>query len=225
MKKIFFVVLSLGFVFNSFSQGSEKSVTYLDCFYSFLRGTNAELTDDLVTRYIRDYHNNIYRQHHNNEFEWHGKIEEYRKELSQKISAQSLDIAYAIVTNVEFNNYDFDKDGFPVNISEGTFFPLDSKERTYLNRIGLYLIDLSNYNFFAMERNDANMFIKNRTSNSGRVDRQVRLLIYFKLADFASADYLNISTLMDKNRYYPLAGIISRIEVYDDTKKIGGLIK
>jgi hypothetical protein len=224
MKKAFFVMVLMILAFCLYAQGAERQVTYIDFLFSYFKGTRSELSDDLITSYIRDYYGDVYRQYSNNEFEWHDKIEQYREEFAEKAAAQNLDTAYVIAAGVEFGNYDFDKNGFPVNISAGTFFPLTSNERISLNRVGLFLLDFHKYNFFSMERNEANTFIRSRTESSGTVSRDVRLVIYFKLADFSSSDYLNISTSMDRSRYYPVVGIINRIEVYDNTKKIGDLI-
>jgi hypothetical protein len=223
LKKILFATVFTLFGYFLSAQATGKMFTYLDCLYSFLKGTSTDLTDNDIEGYIRDYHNDIYRQYRNNEFEWYDKLEQYRTELNSKMASQDLNMDYVIVTNIEFGDYNFTQSGFPVRISEGTFFPISDNNRRYLLQGALFLIDFYKYNFFAMERSNASAFIASRTNSGGMVNRQIRLMIYFKLANFTSREYINIQAETDKN-YFPVAGNISRIEVYDNTIKISDLV-
>jgi hypothetical protein len=224
LKKFLFVTVFTLFGYFLSAQATGKVITYLDCLYSYIKGTSMELSNSFVTAYIRDFYYDVYRQYSNNEFEWYDKLEQYKTELSQKSANQDLNVPYVIVTGVNFGNYDFNRNGFPVTIEEGTFFPLvHTNNIMYLNRIGLFLADFYKYNFFLMDSNASNDFVRSRTAAGGSVNREVRLIIYFNIMNFSSPEYINISSGMNRN-YIPVGGTINRIEVYDNTIKISDLV-
>jgi hypothetical protein len=191
-------------------------------FYTYINGTNPDLTDDLVTNYILDNYYDVYTKYHNNEFQWHDKLDSYRDEIIKKAKEVPPDNEYVIALDISFGNYDFKNNGFSVKINDGTFIPFQSNKYRYMNYVGLYLKEFTKYNFIAMDKDTANVYISSHTSKGENVNRTVTLLIYFKIAqDWNTEEYANISN--NNNKYYWVFGNIEKINVYDDNTEVGSL--
>jgi len=227
MKKVISICFLFMVTVPLFSQNREQVMDYRDCFFAFIKGTNLSITDQLIEQYINDFHQDFYIKSRRNEFEWREGVKKYREEFDQGlISYGNNNVVYIALTSIEINNYDFDKNGFPVTIKETTFLSLRSTELTYkqLNDVGLYFPNLSKYNFVAISADKASDFIKSRTNqNTGYVDRKVTLRIYFKIAPFNTSEYKSIANSMG-SRYYTVLGIIDHIEAFDNTTKLGDLV-
>ena len=156
MKKFGFILIFIVSGFFAFAQSSATPVNFLRMFYSYLKGNDVELSDVLVEGFIRDYHNDVYTQNRNNEFQWYGILEQYRANMAVEIDRIDLNTSYTVVINANFQNYDFSRNGFPVPVSEGTYIRLSERSMTRLGSIDLYFLNLHNFNFFEMERNQAN---------------------------------------------------------------------
>jgi hypothetical protein len=227
MKKSIF----LFYIFISsfiFAQNSEKNATHLDLYYSYIKGNNLEITDRVVELYIFDYHRTIYDRHRNDDFEWREKIIEYKKEFSENILKTDLNTLYVFQTSIRLGDYDFDNEGFKVNIGSGTFIPFRSEvghRNPALRSVDLFLKDFDKFNFFKIDNKEANAFIKSRTKNN-QVDRSVTLSVFFKIVDFSSVEYKNfVIDKTDREAGFPVLGNIIKIEILNSSKKIGELIK
>ena len=222
MKKFGLIFLLIVFGYSVFAQSSATPVNFLNMFFSYLKGNEVELSDVLVEGYIRDYHGTVYTQNRNNEFQWYGVLEQYRENMAAEIDRIDLNASYSVAINANFENYDFSRNGFPVPISEGTYIRLSESSMSRLGSINLYFLNLHNFNFFEMERNQANDFLTSRTDRyHGGVNRQVRLLVFFNLEEFSSTVNDNLIMVGLNN---PVVVTANRVEVYDNNRKIGDLV-
>lgn len=207
--------------------------------YAFLKGTNADLSDEYLP-YAQVMEYDVYQKYHNDPFDWEEKFAQCKKNFDEKVANINLDQEYAIMTTIEFGDYDFENQGYKVKIDDGTYFPMNSvfsKFGTYsaypgddsyfVNKLGLKIQDLSKYNFIPMEKEAAKTFLQSRKSSYGNINKQITIMIKYKLADFNSKEYNDFAALIANEGKIPLVGIIQdSIEVYDANKnyqKLGEL--
>ena len=215
-----------------------KAIDKENGYYIYLKGSNAKITDDEYLDYAKLIERDIYSKYKNDEFEWEDQFSKLKIKLNDLIAKADLESTYTVVTAVDFGDYDFTNEGFPVSIGEGTFFPFDylshyydaSRNSVFKKRLAVKLDSFEKYNFFSMPKADAKKFLQGRKSGSGYVNREVSLQITYKVASFNSKEYKNFKDLALSNGYLPIVGIIEKIEVYDaadrnKVKKISDLVK
>lgn len=162
----------------------------------WLAVSDYELTDEdaLAEWYIQNHQQDIHREYRNDEFEYRRRLAA-AKEAGLQWLADFNDEPYVIYTQVEFGEYDFEREGFPINsgFSEGYFFykkgsgvsapfavegqpeheRLDSLSRlvkmTFLNN------EVMNGLYIDMEPDQAEAFVAERRNSYGSVDRSLRL--------------------------------------------------
>lgn len=236
MKKFTAIVVSLLMAGAIFAQ--TKSLDKNNGYYIYLKGTNTKLTDEEYLNYAKVVETDTYNKYKNDEFEWDEQFTLLKQKFDKLISDADLSSVYTIVTSVDFGDYDFTNEGFPVSIGEGTFFPLDTfwnswdatKDSVFRKEIAFKLDSFNTYNFFAMPKSEAKTFLQGRKSSSGKVNRTVTLQITYKIAAFDSKEFKSFKDIALSNDYLPIVGIIEKIEVFDasnskNVKKIGELIK
>ena len=235
-KKILLVLLTFLFVGLGFAQ--EKILDANSGLFLYLKGSNTKLTEEDYLTYAKGFHSETYKKYSNDEFEWHDQFNIIKQKCNEEIANADFDSTYVIVTSIEFGDYDFTNEGFPVSIGEGTFIPLGNNSGYYkannynsifMNTSALNLHDFHKYNFFKFAKDDAKAFLQGRKNSRGNVNREVNLQITYKIASHDSAEYKNFANLALSNGYLPVVGIIQSIEVYDaanknKVKKIGELI-
>lgn len=236
MKKFTALVVTLLTMGLLFAQ--TKSLDKNSAFYIYIKGSKTTLTSSEELDYAKSFERAIYDKYNNDEFEWDEQFTTIKQSLKNKIDQADLDSTYTIVTSVEFGDYDFTNEGFPVSIGEGTFFPFEHFDNwtsitsgsTLDKKIALKLDSFEKYNFLAMPKAEGKAFLQSRKSNSGYVNRDITLQITYKIAKFDSKEYKAFKDLALSNDYLPIVGIIENIEAYDATnsrnvKKIGELTK
>lgn len=233
MKKLLTsLLLGLMLVGNVFAQG--KSLDATTGFYIYLKGSEVEISELEELNYAKAEEYNVYSKYHNDEFEWEEQFSKLKENFKNKIKNADMTSEYAIITTAEFGDYDFKTEGFPVKIEDGTFFPIgkvgnynNDYDSIFRKTVALSLDDFSSYNFFKMPKAEAKTFLQSKKSKYGTVDRNIKLLIKYKIADYNSAEYKKFANLALNNDYLPVVGIINSIEVYDKNtnKKISELIK
>lgn len=236
MKKFTALVVILLMAGALFAQ--TKSLDKNNAYYIYFKGTNTKISETEYLNYAKVIEYETYDKYNNDEFEWDEQFTLLKQKLDKNIEDADLDSVYTVVTGVEFGDYDFANEGFPVSIGEGTFFPLETFYRDYeatrdslfRKEIAFKLDSFEKYNFIAMPKADAKTFLQSRKSNSGYVNRNITLQITYKLAKFDSKEYKAFKDLALSNGYLPIVGIIEKIEVYDasnsrNVKKIGELTK
>lgn len=236
MKKLSSVIAGLFVAGMVFAQ--TKSLDANSAFYVYMKGSKTKLSENEELNYAKVFARDTYEKYKNDEFEWDEKFSEIKQDLNKKISEADMDSVYTVVTDVEFGDYDFTNEGFPVSIGEGTFFPYNhfdnyynaSYDSLFEDKIALKLDSFDKYNFLGMPKADAKTFLQGRKSSSGYVNREVTLEITYKIASFDSKEYKAFKDLALRNDYLPIVGIIDKIEVYDSSnsknvKKIGELTR
>ncbi len=213
-------------------------LTSEDALYSFFKGTGADLTDEYLP-YAKVIGGSIYTQYHNDPFEWEEKFTQLKNDFNKKVQNINLNQEYTMSTTIEFGDYDFNAQGYKVSIKGETYFPLNSvynvtdysvnpgDDSYFKNKLGLKIQDLEKYNFIAMEKNAAKTFLQGRKYSSGNINKEVKILLKYKLAAFDSKEYNTFAASLAQENKIPLVGIIQgTIEVYDQEdnyKKIGEL--
>ena len=237
MKKLFLfgllMIMSVCCIFGQNNNLDAKKGLYL-----YLKGSKTSLTEEDYLNYAKAIEYNVYKKYINDEFEWHDQFQILKKNFDTAIANADLDATYTVVTNVEFGDFDFTKEGFPVSIGAGTFFPLgttdtyweSSRGSMFKKEAALKLDSFEQYNFFAMPKDQAKTFLQGRKYSSGSVNRRITLQITYKIASYDSTEYKSFAELALANDYLPIVGLIESIEVFDtanskDIKKIGTLIK
>ena len=237
MKRTVGVAISLLLMANAlFAQA--KSLDKNNAYYVYLKGTNTKITDEEYLNYAKVVEKDTYDKYINDEFEWEEQFGLLKEKFNKSIQDADLESEYTIVTSVEFGDYNFTNEGFPVSIGEGTFFPLNkfynyyeaSANSLFRKAVAFKLDSFEKYNFFAMPKSDAKSFLQGRKYSNGSVNREVTLQITYKIAGFDSKEYKNFKNLALSNDYLPIVGIFEKIEVFDaadsrKVKKIGELVK
>jgi len=236
MKSIFsvfvLVLLTQNLVFAEGSYEDSRTIipsnaNYRELLHIYFKGTNIELTDEIVTNYIKDFYESDYNNYRQNEFEWPTILNKYRTELTSKINNTNIATVYTFQTETSLGNYNFEQGGFDVNINMeylfvtkrglsiggGTVYP-DVASKGIL----IFMNSISSNNFVKMERDKANAFITSRTRN-GNVNRNVTLHISFSISNF----FPDTGIFLIAQSNNSVSARIVKIDVYDGNTKIGEL--
>ena len=229
------VVAALLLAGAAFAQ--EKVLSRENAYYIYLKGTKKKITENEYLNYAKVVESQIYKKYKNDEFEWEDQFTSLKQKFDKAIVEADLDSTYVVVTAVDFGNYDFTNEGFSVSIDKNTYFKLygfseryeASKDSVFRNHVAYKLIGFEKYNFFAMPKADAKIFLQGRKDSYGDVNREVTLQIFYKIAKFDSKEYKTFADWATTADYLPIVGTIEKIEVFDasdshNVKKIGELV-
>lgn len=225
---LFFLIQNVVFAEGGYEDSRtiiQSNANYSDLLHIFFKGTNTELTDEVVTNYMKGFYESDYNNFCQNEFEWPNALNRHRTELAIRISNANLETVYNFQTDATFGSYNFDRGGFDVNrnmeylfltkrglsIGDGTAYPDVASK-------GILIFINSINNFFKMEKFEANAFVNSRTRN-GNVDRNITLLISFNIGNFFPDTGMFFIAQMNNS----ISARITKIEVYDGPNKIGEL--
>lgn len=237
MKKIVAFLCTSLLSLSIFAQADwGENLKWKEAFYAYAVGTNLSLNENQKMFLIKNDFYKDWQQFHEDEFEWEDHKANDVKAIQDEISSfknYKEKKCYA-VTSAEFGKYDFEKEGYPVDIAEGVYFQLDKpynsdatyEERKAIPDMALWLVDFSKYNFFPMSKDKAKTFQTERKDRYGDVNRKIILVIHYSIEDFISTKYKGIEKSFEKSGYTPVVANISSIEIYDEkNKKIGDLIQ
>lgn len=237
MKKFTALVVSLLMGCALFAQTDwGENLKWKEAFYAYVAGTNLALNENQKMFLIKKDFYDDWKQFHEDEFEWEDHKANDVKAIQDEINTfkNYKEKKYYAVTNAEFGKYDFEKEGYPVDIAEGVYFQLDQpynsaatyEERKSIPDMALWLVDFSKYNFFPMSKDKAKSFQTERKDRYGDINRNIILVIHYTIEDFTSTKYKGIAKTFEKSGYTPVVVNISSIEIYDEkNKKIGDLIQ
>ena len=237
MKKFTALVVSLLMGCALFAQTDwGENLKWKEAFYAYAAGTNLALNENQKMFLIKNDFYKDWQQFHEDEFEWEDHKANDVKAIQDEISSLKnyKEKKFYAVTNAEFGKYDFEKEGYPVDIAEGVYFQLDKpynsaatyEERSATPDMALWLVDFSKYNFFPMTKDKAKTFQTERKDRYGDINRNIILVIHYTIEDFTSTKYKGIAKTFEKSGYTPVVANISSIEIYDEkNKKIGDLIQ
>lgn len=237
MKKFTALVVSLLMGCALFAQTDwGENLKWKEAFYAYVAGTNLALNENQKMFLIKKDFYDDWKQFHEDEFEWEDHKANDVKAIQDEINTfkNYKEKKYYAVTNAEFGKYDFEKEGYPVDIAEGVYFQLDQpynsaatyEERKSIPDMALWLVDFSKYNLFPMSKDKAKSFQTERKDRYGDINRNIILVIHYTIEDFTSTKYKGIAKTFEKSGYTPVVANISSIEIYDEkNKKIGDLIQ
>ena len=237
MKKIIMFLCTSLLSLSIFAQADwGENLKWKDAFYSYAAGTSLELSENQKMFLIKNDFYKDWQQFHEDEFEWEDHKTNDVKAIQDEINTfkNYKDKKCYAVTSAEFGKYDFENEGYPVDIAEGVYFQLDKPynydatydERKSIPDMALWLVDFSKYNFFPMSKDKAKTFQTERKDRYGDINRNIILVIHYSIEDFTSSKYKGIEKSFEKSGYTPIVANISSIEIYDEkNKKIGDLIQ
>lgn len=212
-----------------------ESLDWKKAFYAYAAGSNLTLNESQKMYLIYNYFYKDYQQFHEDEFEWEDHKNADVKAITEEIATfkDYKDKKYYVVTKAEFGSYDFERQGYPVEIANGVYFQFNRAHQyakyedfNSVPDMALYPVDFGKYNFFPMEKEKAKTFQAERKDRYGDIDRSIILVVHYQIEDFTSKAYKDIEKTFASSAYKPVAGNISAVEIYDkNNKKIGDLIQ
>lgn len=240
MKRKFVLWAMLALVCTSVlaAQNDEKVFDPDAAVFYYLKDTHLTVTDDNALDYAKVYKNDIYKKYSGDEFEWADKFAAIKKDFQKRLDDTRLDDKFTVNTDIEFGDYDFDKLGYKISISKGLYFPMHSasSQNDFYSHLDsalgkdltLSLTDFDTYNFLPMAKDEAKAFLQGRKKSSGKIDRDITILIHFMLVDVNSNEYKTAMKPTDTDIH--LVGKITSIEAYDTSdrkniKKLGEVIQ
>lgn len=161
-----------------------------------------------VESYMQIYMPDVWNRVKNDEFELHDKKAEAIKIMKERVEAFSLEEDFSIFVGIDFQDYDFEKNVFPVvKMNPNMFF------RAHNVRHGSfpfeYKVFFSNPQFFQdiqMSKDEAKGFVQSRKSSNGQVDRTLATELRFRVTklkntrDELEAVIVGITTYRDKQQ-------------------------
>lgn len=163
--------------------------------------------------YLYRCQNDKYRQVIADEFEFKNAIREAEFTIKNEHSRTNIDKDYAIVTEVELGDYNFENSSFPYDLNDVTF---DMARYGYGKSMRFPSIKLSFVNsnmkqFLLVGEKEANSFIKRRKNSSGSVNRRVFAVVWFRFSNENVADFSSYPKLKE----YWLKGSITNVGFYE----------
>lgn len=230
MKKIGFAMLLCLFGNSIFAQVPqiEKEINYLDAYAIYLQQAGTQISDDIVTKYAKDYKNDLFIKYGNDEFDWHDQLVKIKEELLNVIHSVNVSGDYFLSFLVNIDEYDFANNGFPVTIHDYTSIPFYSKDDGFdssLPGVRIFFKDFPKYNFLPINSDVANKLIKSKKNGKGNIDRSLTLRIHFTVLPMKSDDYNSAIRYNSENEGPLLVGTIKKIDVFNNEIKVGELVK
>ncbi len=142
--------------------------------------------------YIRFYYPKKWKLYKNDEFLLEDVRPKFMDELKGKVAVYDVSESYTLKTGVEIGKYDFEAGEFPLikGVSEQTYFPLRPKiypsPKTFPREFRIFVENFDGIGGLEMSKEEARTFVSNRKSSSGRVDRDVSLVMNIRITKFKS---------------------------------------
>lgn len=158
------------------------------------------------------------------EFEWQGKIDVFRKEIAGRVTAIEPTKLYYIVTGKEVGTYDFKLQGFPLTVSKGSYFPIRPSDESYRDTnidISLVFASLDKLGFLPMTPERGKAFTQSRKDKYGDIDRNVTVKITFRFVEPKSKEYKTAATVFGPTDLV-LVGKIEKAEVIEESGSVLG---
>ncbi len=176
-----FVLVSIMLAETSFDTKSNfDSVT--------LTGFETEISDakkkEFGVWYLKHAKKAEWERVHNDEFEFENSIINSYKEFVEAIKKNSnfKDQVFEVLVDGEFLDYDFEKNIFPIDgLNHNSYLDFKGNAFSEVIKLSFENTDIEK-DFFAMPKDKASVFIKNRKSSSGYINRKVTLKYKFKIS-------------------------------------------
>ena len=228
-----------------FAQETEKLTEELMWAYC-VRVNNLEISDDVILAYVRSKDKDLARELTENKFQFHREKEKYRSELQSIADNFDFSKEYKIIMNAAFEEYDFEKLGYPTGYFTEKSSSFDSERffRWHFLGIGEYhklhvTNDYEHWFFLPIAPDIAEareMGIKEKEAKNMLYFNEIYASIIIKLSDKPTSTTpakIKKATRKDiadsiKNEWdesakkellpYTLHGDITSIRFYDDDK-------
>jgi hypothetical protein len=181
-------------------------------FYAYFNKTKKTPTDYNTQEFISNVYEDEYRQYwgRNDEFGKRRVLQEVTPKIKDGIANFDSKLVYLAAREISIGEYDFDKEGFPIGYYSGA---VDLGDNAF--NVLMVFSNSDNFQFFKIAPEKADAFLKSRINWTGRPNRDIIMLFYFKVAEINKA----FDDLYKKRGYnagfLPLHGIIEKVEVYD----------
>jgi len=185
-------------------EGEAMGVNHL--IYAYFSGTKKKPTDAEIDGFIASVLSDEYARSRNNEFEWRTLWTKGISLLNEGIAGFDASKVYSTMTRSSFSNYDFDKGGFAVGVTNSMSLS------TRLGNFTTVLTNNGDFDFLKMTPEEGNAFIKLRTSEyTNSVNRDIVLVVNFKFADYSNKTFQDL--IRNRSGYYVHA-LIQSVDVY-----------
>lgn len=145
----------------------------------------ANISDRPIENFAKDYlirfKKELYKNTHEDEFEYQKSLKITKEEMLNIYSNFDFSQEFSIFTKLNVENYDFDRNGFPIKIEDLSVRAVKYSIDTEENLVDINFSNFDKLNFINIESEKANSFVKRRKDNSGNIDRTVYLRINFNL--------------------------------------------
>jgi len=145
----------------------------------------ANVSDRPIESFAKDYlirfKKELYKNTHEDEFEFQKSLSIAKKEMENIYTKIDFTQEFSIFTKLDVENYDFDRNGFPIKIEELSVRAIKHSIYTEESSLEIDFLNFNKFNFINIESEKANSFVKRRKDNLGNIDRTVYLRINFNL--------------------------------------------
>ena len=172
---------------------------------------SGENIDGNKEEYLFRFKNDLYDKTHEDEFEYHSSLKKGKDELTIKLDSLSDSTVYYLNAELNFQQYDFENKGFPLNEKDIAFNLLrrvstfSSNSKAEYSKIVLKINNFANFAFLHMSPEDAKSLIARRKDTGGRVNRELYARIYFTVK----------GSEHDENKIRVLLADVEKVEVYE----------
>lgn len=198
-----------GEIILSVNPNFSKNVKLVDTIaYIYHAKISGNPIDNYKKEYLYRFKRELYKQTHEDEFEYQKSLNIAKKEMQQVIDNFNFNQEFTVLTKMKFGDYDFDKHGFSLSEEQMVLSLVKMNLFLEYKSVDIYFPNYPEFTFVQVDSELANSFVKRRKDSYGDVDRTVYLLINFILKEKEE----NIEQEFKENI---IIGEIKSIEFYD----------
>jgi len=148
-----------------------------------------------VDTYMKLYRFPVWQKYKNDEFELEEKRQQTIELMQQRIESFDLNEEFTLRTSVEFEQYDFKTEEFPLTQLSGNSYFYNSNNRVDSYAFArVYQVYFKNTDIFGnleMQKEDAKNFVQSKKTPTGRIKRALPMEIKFVIVERNGNDDLN----------------------------------
>ena len=210
------LALDLAFAQEKNTAAEPVPFSFEQMFYAYFNKTKKTPSADETELYIAAVFEEEYEQYwrRNDEFGKRRVLQQADQRMKAGIAAFDPKVLYVVAEEVLLEEYDFKKEGFPI---ESYSDSVEVGPRRF--DVLLVFSNSDNFNFFKIDPDAADAFLKSRHNWTGSPNRDIVMIIHFKIGDLNKA----FDDLVKRRQYFArpfLHGIIEKVEVYDEYNEI-----
>ncbi|MCP4458757.1 MAG: DUF4852 domain-containing protein [Cytophagales bacterium] len=199
-----------------------KPHNYITGEVSFLEyaSRQPEVKIEIAKEFLFLFRNEYYRKIREDEFEFYSAIRKAQKEI--QLFEPDTSIVYSASFKDVLGNYDFEKESFPIiwkqspsRISGFNWLTPEDVNKERVELTDLYMnIQTEGFEYLPVKMVMANAFVKSRKDQYGNVDREINMIIRFKIRGTVEVGMSDIGLYSQK---WLLDCEPIRIEVFSST--------